>query len=121
MSCCHGNLILDHWILDNYFRKRGKTPSTSPCTRKKRLEGRKDEKQGKEEMQEKNKILKHQEDTCVCMAESLCCLPESITTLLIGYMKRSEVKVAQSCLLFATPWTVACQAPLSMNFSRSEY
>ena len=54
MSCCHGNLILDHWILDNYFRKRGKTPSTSPCTKKKRLEGRKDEKQGKEEMQEKD-------------------------------------------------------------------
>ena len=24
-------------------------------------------------------------DTCICMAESLCCLPETITTLLIGY------------------------------------
>ena len=24
-------------------------------------------------------------------------------------------------LLFATPWTVACQAPLSMGFSRQEY
>ena len=24
-------------------------------------------------------------------------------------------------LLFATPWTVACQAPLSMKFSRQEY
>ena len=23
--------------------------------------------------------------------------------------------------LFATPWTVACQAPLSMEFSRREY
>ena len=23
--------------------------------------------------------------------------------------------------LFATPWTVACQAPLSMEFSRQEY
>ena len=23
--------------------------------------------------------------------------------------------------LFATPWTVACQAPLSMGFSRREY
>ena len=23
--------------------------------------------------------------TCVCLAESLCCLPETITTLLIGY------------------------------------
>ena len=23
-------------------------------------------------------------DTCMCMAESLCCSPETITTLLIG-------------------------------------
>ena len=30
------------------------------------------------------------------------------------------MKVAQSCL-FATPWTVAHQAPLSMEFSRQEY
>ena len=29
--------------------------------------------------------------------------------------------VAQSCLLFATPWTVVPQAPLSMGFSRQEY
>ena len=27
-----------------------------------------------------------------------------------------------SCVrLFATPWTVACQAPLSMGFSKQEY
>ena len=25
-------------------------------------------------------------DTCICMAASLHCLPESITTLLIGYI-----------------------------------
>ena len=24
-------------------------------------------------------------DTCVCMAESLCCSPETVTTLLISY------------------------------------
>ena len=29
--------------------------------------------------------------------------------------------VAQSCPAFATPWTVACQAPLSVRFSRQEY
>ena len=29
--------------------------------------------------------------------------------------------VAQSCLSFVIPWTVACQAPLSMGFSRQEY
>ena len=29
--------------------------------------------------------------------------------------------VAQSGLAFATLWTVACQAPLSMGFSKQEY
>ena len=28
---------------------------------------------------------------------------------------------AQLCLTLATPWTVACQAPLSMEFSRQVY
>ena len=27
----------------------------------------------------------------------------------------------KSCLTIATPWTVACQVPLSMGFSRQEY
>ena len=29
--------------------------------------------------------------------------------------------VAKSCTTLATPWTVACQAPLSMGFSRQAY
>ena len=29
--------------------------------------------------------------------------------------------VAKLCLTLATPWTVACQAPLSKGFSRREY
>ena len=29
--------------------------------------------------------------------------------------------VAQSCPTLATPWTVACQAPLPMGFSRQKY
>ena len=29
--------------------------------------------------------------------------------------------VTKSCLTLATPWTVACQVPLSMGFSRQEY
>ena len=29
--------------------------------------------------------------------------------------------VAQFCLTLETPWTVACQAPLFMGFSRQEY
>ena len=32
-----------------------------------------------------------------------------------------KVLVAQSCPPFVTPWTVACQAPLPMEFSRQEY
>ena len=29
--------------------------------------------------------------------------------------------VAKSCLTLVTPWTVACQVPLSMGFPRQEY
>ena len=29
--------------------------------------------------------------------------------------------VTKSCLTLATPWTAACQAPLSMGFSTQEY
>ena len=36
-------------------------------------------------------------------------------------MKRGEVKSLSRVQLFATPWTVAYQAPLSMGFSRQEY
>ena len=31
------------------------------------------------------------------------------------------ILVAQSCLTPCNPWTVACQAPLSMGFSRQGY
>ena len=34
---------------------------------------------------------------------------------------KSEREVAQSCLILATPWTAAYQAPPSMGFSRQEY
>ena len=32
-----------------------------------------------------------------------------------------KVKSLSHVRLFATPWTIACQAPLSMGFSRPEY
>ena len=35
--------------------------------------------------------------------------------------KRVKVKSLRRVRLFATPWTAACQAPLSMGFSRLEY
>ena len=34
---------------------------------------------------------------------------------------KAKALVAQSCRLIATPWTVARQAPLSLEFSRQEY
>ena len=34
---------------------------------------------------------------------------------------REESEVAQSCLTLSIPWTVAYQAPPSMEFSRQEY
>ena len=34
---------------------------------------------------------------------------------------KMKVLVTQSCQLFVTPWTVVCQAPLSMEFSWREY
>ena len=34
---------------------------------------------------------------------------------------RVRAKSLQSCLDFVTPWTVACQAPLSTGFFRQEY
>ena len=65
-------------------------------------------------------------DTCVCVAEFLSCLSETITTLLIGYQFSP---VAQSCptlsvqsgqslrcvRLFVTPWIAARQASLSIT------
>ena len=36
-------------------------------------------------------------------------------------MKKLKVKSLSLVQLFATPWTVAYQAPLSMGFSRQEY
>ena len=33
----------------------------------------------------------------------------------------SKYELLTCVRVFATPWTVACQAPLSMGFSRQEY
>ena len=42
-------------------------------------------------------------------------------TLLIAMALKVKVKLLSSVWLFATPWTVAYQAPHSMGFSRQEY
>ena len=43
---------------------------------------------------------------CVCVCVCMCVRARSVTQL---------------CLTLVTPWTVACQAPLSMEFSRQEH
>ena len=49
--------------------------------------------------------------------KAVYCHPAYLT-----YMQsESEVKSLSRVQLFATPWTVARQAPLSMGFSRQEY
>ena len=55
-------------------------------------------------------------DTYICMAESLCCSPETITTLLISCV---VVQLPSRVQLFVTPWTAAQQASLSITNSWS--
>ena len=38
-----------------------------------------------------------------------------------GFFTTGGGLITKACLTLATPWTVACQAPLSMGFSRQEY
>ena len=53
-----------------------------------------------------------------------CCNSPFPATKLLE--KLSPLPGSHACMLscvplFATPWTVACQAPMSMGFSRQEY
>ena len=54
----------------------------------------------------------------ICIFIQICIHPESLLVLIVTEVK---VKVFSCVLLFVTPWTVAHQAPLSMEFSRQEY
>ena len=40
---------------------------------------------------------------------------------IVYYIYTQKVKLLSHVQLFATPWTIACQAALSMGFSRQEY
>ena len=62
-------------------------------------------------------------DTCVCVAESLCCLPEIITTVLIGYtqtqnkwLKNNNNNGKQRIMGFLNP-CITCLCVL-IRFSR---
>ena len=54
-------------------------------------------------------------------AESFHCSPETITALLIGYVPAWVLSCFSRVWLFATPGTVAHQAPLSMGSSKHNY
>ena len=61
-------------------------------------------------------------DTCVCMAESLHCSPETITTLLFGYAAAAAAaKSLQSCPTLCDPIDGSPPGPLSLGFSRQEH
>ena len=44
-----------------------------------------------------------------------------VTSLVFQLKKWREMKSLSHVWLFATPWTVACQAPPTIGFSRQEY
>ena len=56
-------------------------------------------------------------NTCICMAESLWCSSETITTFLL--LALSSVQSLSRLRLFATPWTTARQAFLSITNTQS--
>ena len=45
----------------------------------------------------------------------------NILTHTYGILNDGDGLVAKSCPTLATPWTVACKVPLSMEFSGQEY
>ena len=47
--------------------------------------------------------------------------PVKYNIIVTGHEVKVKMLVAQSCLTLCNPWIVACQAPLSMEFSRQEY
>ena len=51
--------------------------------------------------------------------ENFLIMRETIPGMMVPF-RSVHAKLLQSCL-FATPWTVARQAPLSMGFSKQEY
>ena len=64
---------------------------------------------------------------CVCMLVAQSC-PDSLqprelgpSRILCPWNSPGKVKALSHVWLFATPWTVACQAPPSMWFYRQEY
>ena len=63
-------------------------------------------------------------DTCICMAESLCCSPEAIITLLLGYTpiqnksfkNLKEFSMAQSLMMMMIMMAMAL-LPINRTYS----
>ena len=68
----------------------------------------------------KTLLQHHSSEASVLLALPYLSSNSHIYSILLDSMK-VKVKVAQSCLALCDPWTVACQAPLSMEFSKQEY
>ena len=51
----------------------------------------------------------------------ISCIPDIYTSMCICILGVSEVKSLSCVWLLVTPWTIAYQAPPSMEFSRQEY
>ena len=64
-----------------------------------------------------------------CVGDNMLLLRQQLTPTSPTWSLRGDSRVRSVCVLscsshvqlFVTPWTVACQAPLSMGFSRQEY
>ena len=71
---------------------------------------------------EKNLKKNNTYTLCICSVIYMCVyIHIYIYTRVYTYTCVCVCSVASHVHLFATPWTVACQAPLSMGFARQEY
>ena len=64
---------------------------------------------------------------CVCVCVCVC-LSHTFFFSVVGTLSHylyisggGGGLVAKLCMTLAIPWTIACQAPLSLGFSRQEY
>ena len=69
-------------------------------------------------MQQTEETLKSQPGKGICSPKAMNTF---VNNLLVPWRSEVEVKLLSHVRLFATPWTVAYQAPQSMEFSRQEY
>ena len=58
---------------------------------------------------------------CLCSTVTLCIMTRQLTEGWVSLDLKVKVKSFSRVWLFATPWIVAHQAPLSMGFSSQEY